>query len=138
MLTEQFFDANGVYIHYAVGKNSSHPLVLLHGITERWQTFLLLISYLSNQWQIYALDLRGHGESGRVANRYRISDYAQDVICFIESQINQPMVILGHSIGAFIAIYIATNRPELIKAIVLVDPPLHLQHTSLKDIPNGP
>jgi pimeloyl-ACP methyl ester carboxylesterase len=34
--------------------------------------------------------------------------------------------------------YAAANRPKQIKALLLVDPPLHLQHTPLKDIPNGP
>jgi pimeloyl-ACP methyl ester carboxylesterase len=138
MLTEQTFDANGVSINNALGPASGPPLLLLHGITERWQTFLPLIPELTSQWQLYALDLRGHGRSGRVKNSYRIVDYAQDCICFLESHIRESTVILGHSIGALVAIYMAANRPKQVKAIILVDPPLHLQHTSLKDIPNGP
>jgi pimeloyl-ACP methyl ester carboxylesterase len=138
MLTEQTFDANGVTVNYAVGEVSGPPLLLLHGITERWQTFSLLIPHLASTWQLYALDLRGHGKSGRVENRYRIIDYAHDIICFIESQVGQPAVILGHSIGALVAMYVAASRPKLVKAIILVDLPLHLQHTPLKDIPNGP
>jgi len=138
MLTEQTFDANGVSLNYALGPASGPPLLLLHGITERWQTFLPLIPYLTPKWQVYALDLRGHGQSGRVENSYRIIDYAQDIVCFLESQIGKGAVILGHSLGALAAMYTAANQPKQVKALLLVDPPLHLQHTPLKDIPNGP
>ncbi len=138
MLTEQIFDANGVFINYAFNAGSGPPLLLLHGIAERWQTFLPLAHQLTGRWRIYAFDLRGHGESGRVKNRYRVIDYSQDIICFLESQINQPAVILGHSLGALLAIYMAASKPELVKSIILVDPPLHAQHTPLRDIPNGP
>jgi pimeloyl-ACP methyl ester carboxylesterase len=138
MLTEHIFIANGVPLNYAVGPASGPPLLLLHGITERWQTFLPLIPRLSTRWQLYALDLRGHGRSGRIKNNYRIVDYAQDVICFLGSQIHQPCFILGHSVGALVAIYLAAHQPKQVKALILVDPPLHLQHTPLKDIPSGP
>lgn len=138
MLTEQTFITNEVPINFVVEGTANHPLLLLHGITERWQTFLPLISHLSNKWRIYALDLRGHGKSGRVKNQYRIVDYAQDVVCFVESLISEPAVILGHSIGALTAICVAAKQRELITAAVLVEPPLHLQHTPLRDIPNSP
>jgi pimeloyl-ACP methyl ester carboxylesterase len=137
-LKEQTFDARGVVINYAVGPSSGPPLLLLHGITERWQTFLPLMPHLAQTWQLYALDLRGHGQSGRVKNSYRVSDYAQDLILFLESEVSQPAVILGHSVGAWVAIYVAANKPKQVRAIILVDPPLHLQHTPLQDIPGGP
>jgi pimeloyl-ACP methyl ester carboxylesterase len=137
-LKEQTFDAHGVVINYALGPSSGPPLLLLHGITERWQTFLPLMSHLAKTWQLYALDLRGHGQSGRVKNSYRVSDYAQDFILFLESKVSQPAVILGHSVGALVAIYVAANKPKQVRAIILVDPPLHLQHTPLKDVPSGP
>lgn len=138
MLAEQTFDANGVFIHYAFRPASGPPLLLLHGIAERWQTFLPVIPQLAARWQLYALDLRGHGQSGRVKNSYRIIDYAQDVVCFLESHVRQSTVILGHSLGALVAVCVAAARPKQVEAVVLVDPPLHLQHTPLKDIPNGP
>jgi len=108
MLAEQTFDANGVSINYTVGPALGPPLLLLHEITERWQTFLPLIPHFT-RWQVCVLDLRGHGQSGRVKNSYKIIDYAQDIVCFLEAQINRPAIILGHSLGALISIYIAAN-----------------------------
>jgi pimeloyl-ACP methyl ester carboxylesterase len=137
-LEEQTFEMNGVFINCALGPSSGPPLVLLHGITERWQTFLPLMPSLSTKWQLYALDLRGHGRSGCVKNSYRVIDYAQDIIRFLESKMGQPTVILGHSLGALVAIYVAANKPKLVRAIILIDPPLHLRHTPLKNIPSGP
>lgn len=138
MLTEKTFNAKGVPIHYALGAAAGPPLLLLHGITERWQTFLPLISLLINQWQLYALDLRGHGKSGRLKDSYRIVDYAQDITYFLEAQIHEPAVIAGHSLGGLLAIYVAARRPKWVKACIVVEPPLHLQHTPLKNLPNGP
>jgi pimeloyl-ACP methyl ester carboxylesterase len=94
--------------------------------------------HLAKRWQLYALDLRGHGQSGRVKNWYRVSDYAQDILRFLESKISQPVVILGHSLGALVAVDVAAYKPKQVSAIILIDPPLHLQHTPLKDIPGGP
>jgi len=137
-LTERIFDAHGVPVNCALGPASGPPLLLLHGIAERWQTFLPVISLLTPRWQVYALDLRGHGRSGRVRNGYQIVGYARDIDHFLRSDIRQPAVILGHSIGALIAIYLAAAQPQLVKMVVLVDPPLHLQHTPLKAVSNGP
>lgn len=137
-LTEETFEANGVVIHYALTSSSGPPFLLLHGITESWQTFLPLIPRLISRWQVFALDLRGHGQSGWVKHSYRISDYAQDIISFLEAKVRQPTVILGHSVGALIALYVAAHSPKQVRALILVDPPLHLQRTPLKDIPGGP
>ena len=71
MLKERTFDANGVAINYAEGPPSGPPLVLLHGGGDRWQHFLPILPSLVMRWQVYALDLRGHGKSGRVPGQYR-------------------------------------------------------------------
>lgn len=138
MFKEQTFNANGVLINYALSPAPGPPLILLHGITERWQTFLPLIPHLSKNWQLYIPDLRGHGQSDRVNTHYRVIEYAEDIIVLLDTQINQPSVILGHSLGALITICVAARRPQQVLAIILEEPPLHLQHTPLKNIPNGP
>ena len=65
MLTERTFDAGDVSLNYAEGPPAGPPLVLLHGSSLRWQHFLPVIPLLGWRWHLYALDLRGHGRSGR-------------------------------------------------------------------------
>jgi pimeloyl-ACP methyl ester carboxylesterase len=85
--------------------------------------------HLAKKWQLYALDLRGHGQSGRVKNCYRVSDYAQDVIRFLESKISQPAVILGHSVGALVAVDVAAHKSKQVSAIIgLEAEPAHPSH----------
>src|SRR6266851_3618379 len=74
MLAEQRFHTGIVDLNYGEGEASGPPLVLLHGGSLRWQSFLPLIPDLSQHWHVYAPDLRGHGLSGRVAGSYRLRD----------------------------------------------------------------
>ncbi|HEX9115445.1 MAG TPA: alpha/beta hydrolase, partial [Anaerolineae bacterium] len=82
-LTERSFDAGEVVLNYAEGPATGPALVLLHGGSARWQYFLPLIPDLARQWQVYAVDLRGHGESGRVPGRYALRHYASDICAFL-------------------------------------------------------
>jgi pimeloyl-ACP methyl ester carboxylesterase len=83
MLTEKIFDTGVVALNYVEGPPSGLPLVLLHGVTLRWQDFLNVMPTLAFRYHSYALDFRGHGCSGHVADAYRIVDYTQDVIHFL-------------------------------------------------------
>ena len=124
MLQEQIFDAGAVPINYAAGPAGGPPLVLLHGVTGRWQAWLSVMPDLAVRWRLFALDLRGHGRSGRAAGAYRIMDYAADVIALLRRQAGEPAVVVGHSLGAIIAIAVAAEAPDAVRAVVLEDPPL--------------
>src|SRR5262245_4169030 len=124
ILKEQIYDAGQIQINYAVGPANGSPLLLLHGVASNWQSFLPLITGLGGNHQIYAMDLRGHGLSGRLNEGYRLVDYSADVLQFIEDELGHPTVIVGHSIGALIAIYAAAKLQQSIRAIILLDPPL--------------
>ena len=124
MLTEKTFDAAAVSINYVEGPKSGPPLVLLHGVTSRWQRFLTLLPVLAQRWHVVAADLRGHGRSGRVPGRYGVMEYAQDVIGLIQHLGDEPAVVLGHSLGAMVGIGVAAEAPSAVRALILEDPPL--------------
>ena len=134
MLQEQIFDAGPVPINYAAGPAGGPPLVLLHGVTGRWQTWLSVMPDLAVRWRLFALDLRGHGRSGRAAGAYRIMEYAADVIALLRRQAGEPAVLVGHSLGAIIAIAVAAEAPDAVRAVVLEDPPLApFRHQSARE-----
>jgi pimeloyl-ACP methyl ester carboxylesterase len=122
MFTERMIDTP-LPLNCATGPESGPPLLLLHGVTRRWQDFVTLLPALGSRWHVHALDLRGHGRSTRKASAYRIIDYVDDVGAFLAKRSDGPIVIHGHSLGALVAAAAATRWPTLVRAIVLEDPP---------------
>lgn len=134
MLTEKTFNTGSITINYAEGKSKGAPFVLLHGITGRWQDLAPLINALEHRWHVYACDLRGHGKSSH-AQSYRAIDSFPDTVEFIKRNIGVSAVLLGHSGGAIAALGVATQIPELIQTLILLDPPIFLREVSIKTDP---
>ena len=130
MLIERTFNAGPVQINYACSSESGPPLVLLHGITNRWEVFLNIMPYRTQRWRVFALDLRGHGKSGRVKGGYRGEELSADVIRFLEQEVGEPAVLYGHSLGGFVTTFIASQRAELVRAIALADTPFFFDNVT--------
>ena len=121
MLKELTFDTGEVTLNYAEGPATGAPLVLLHGFTGRWQGFLPLLPVLSLRWHVYAPDYRGHGKSGRVPGKYLPDDFVSDLAAFLERQVVEPAVVLGHSYGALFALRLAERLPDAVRALIIGD-----------------
>jgi len=125
---ERTFDTGVVRLNYLdQGPPTAEPLVMLHGGAWRWQEYLSLIPRLSRRWHIFALDLRGNGRSTWAPGAYRLEDFADDTSAFVE-QLNARAVLVGHSIGGVIALMVAARCPDRVKALVIEDVPLTLDH----------
>jgi pimeloyl-ACP methyl ester carboxylesterase len=90
MLIEKTFDTDVVSLNYAEGPLHGLPLVMLHGTSLCWQTFLPNLPTFSFRYHTYALDLRGHGRSGRQPGAYRVVDHAADVVRFLRAHMAEP------------------------------------------------
>lgn len=93
MYQHQTFNANGIRINFVQASDHGRPLVLLHGTASEWQSFSPLIPMFTQDFKVFALDLRGHGMSDWVSGKYRLFDYAADVQCFLEGYLGQPCII---------------------------------------------
>ncbi len=120
-ITEREFKAGEVRLNYAEGPANGPPLVLVHGLGRRWQVFLPLIPALSMRWHIFAPDLRGHGKSGRLSRGYRGTQYSDDIIGFLRERVMAPAIILGHSLGGMVGMWVAAHQQELVRALILGD-----------------
>ena len=98
-------------------------LVMFHGVTQRWQTFIPLIPTLGLRYRILLVDARGHGESDRGLG-YRVVDYIEDA-CELIERLDVPVSVYGHSLGSMVAAGVAAELGRTITAIVMEDPPLH-------------
>lgn len=124
MLVERTFDAGDVRINYAEERGDGPPLLLIHGVTSRWQNWLNVMPVLTQRWRVIAVDLRGHGRSSHAEGRYGLMEYAADIIGLVRHLTDEPAILVGHSLGGMISIGVASEAPELVRAVALEDPPL--------------
>lgn len=125
---EHRFQAGDVALNYAVTESIGPRMVMLHGLGARWQAFAPLVLPLAQEWQLYLLDLRGHGQSGRAPGCYALADFAGDVGTFIEQVARPPVVLYGHSLGGWVALEVAARRPEFVRAVIVGDTALFVEH----------
>ena len=133
MFREEIVDIDDLGLNVAWGPEAGPPLLLLHGVMRRWTDFLPLIPSLMTRWKVIGMDFRGHGESGLVPGCYQVTDYVNDVVSVVRSCLNGPVVVYGHSLGAMAALAAAAQVPELVRAIVLEDPPFHTMGKRIGD-----
>lgn len=114
-------DGDLAYLHNGI--TSGTPLVFLHGFSDMAECWLGLMRRLDLDLPMYALDAPGHGHSKVRSDEEYTNQIARRAIDFIR-EFDQPVVLIGHSMGALQAMHMAGDAPELVRAIVLEDPPL--------------
>jgi esterase len=106
------------------GDQGAPPLLLLHGITSFGGTWDWIVPELAERYRVLRLDFRGHGASDRAPDAYGTSGYVSDAIAVCEQVIGRPCIMVGHSLGGATAAIVMQQRPELVRAAILEDPPL--------------
>lgn len=99
------------------------PLVFLHGLTSSRATWAEVVPVLAPAHQVLTMDLRGHGESGHASGTYTLGHYVSDAIELCEQRLDQPALLVGHSLGGVIAATVAQTRPDMVRGVFLEDPP---------------
>ncbi len=97
-------------------------LLFVHGWQADGSVWQDLISAIGPGFRSLAIDLRGSGASDAAAGPYRLERYAADLRELIESLDAGPVVVVGHSMGATVALRLAVDAPHLVSALVLVAP----------------
>ncbi|WP_432882115.1 alpha/beta fold hydrolase [Kribbella sp. CA-245084] len=98
-------------------------VAFLHGFSDSAQCWEPLIGAMPGI-RALAIDARGHGESGLPQEPVSYTAHRDDAALVLSSQpANGGVVVVGHSMGAMAAAYLAAARPDLVRAVVLEDPP---------------
>lgn len=98
--------------------------VLLHGLTEAGTTWPDLVAHWGGSRELLGVDLRGHGDSPRFTPSQLLRSpevMLADVVDILD-QFNEPVVLIGHSLGGLFALWAALQRPDAVRALVLEDP----------------
>jgi pimeloyl-ACP methyl ester carboxylesterase len=102
-------------------RHDAPPVVAIHGITSTSRTWLAIARALGDRASLIALDLRGRGRSNALPRPFGIDAHVRDVIAVLDRFGLEQAVIVGHSLGAYIAARLATLHPDRVASLVLVD-----------------
>lgn len=127
--------SNGITLHCATqGPKTGPAVILLHGFSDSWFSFSRVLPLLPAEMRIVAPDFRGHGDSERPPLGYRIADFADDVVRLMDAMAIPKAIIVGHSMGSFVARKVYELAPERITRLVLVGAGLHARNRGMTEL----
>ena len=122
---EESAPGRGISLHLRrVVDPPAPPVLLVHGLGVGGAVFQNFARRLLPQLAAVAPDLRGHGQSDAPTTGYAPTDYALDLITLTEDYLHQSVPVVGHSLGAIVGMSMVGLRVDLVKWLVLLDPPL--------------
>jgi len=120
---DKYVTIKGLRLHYLDwGNETRQTMLLVHGLqdcTHNWDVFA---ASMAKDYHVLALDHRGHGDSQWSSEAaYKLKDYVDDIIGFIDELNLRNIVYVGHSAGGRNAMVYTASHPDKIKRLVIVD-----------------
>lgn len=132
--------STGITLNVVERPGRGAPVVCLHGLWAWWRAWRPLLPPGPGSFAGRPLlmpDLRGHGESGKPTDGYSLESAAADVVALIREQGIARLTLVGHSLGALIALLVAAALPDRVEDMLLEDPPLPLPLDGDADVFDG-
>ncbi|HWI64483.1 MAG TPA: alpha/beta hydrolase [Symbiobacteriaceae bacterium] len=119
--TETITLPSGVTLQYAEkGNPNGEAIVFIHGYTDSWMSYRLVLPDISPRYRSIAVTLRGFGDSAKPESGYAGADFAADITALMDALGINKAVLVGHSMGSFIAQQVAFTYPDRVNGLVLV------------------
>ena len=112
--------ANGISMNYQI-KGKGTNLVLIHGAGDNLNMWYHQVPVFSKSYRVITYDIRGSGKTERRKGEYSISLFAEDAYQLMKAIRVDEAYFLGYSMGGRIALELALNHAELVKALVLAN-----------------
>jgi pimeloyl-ACP methyl ester carboxylesterase len=133
--TEHVASVDDIPLHYvrwgrdAGGGRPKTPLVLIHGGGAHAFWWGFLAPLLADRYDVLALDLTGHGDSGR-RDHYPREVWVNDILALVaHANLEARPFLVGHSMGGFVATVAAALHGERLSGAILVDSPIRPPHS---------
>ena len=120
-VTHHHAEVNGTNLHYVSAGTEGTPVVLVHGFPETWWAFRKLIPLLAPGHRVFAVDLRGFGDSDNEAGPYDSQTSAEDLHLLIEALDVGPVHLTGQDISGATVFRLATTHPEDVLSFTAIE-----------------
>ena len=114
-------NVDGIEIAFNYWPGRGTPIVCIHGLTASSMSFIGLADSFAGQHAVLAIDLRGRGNSDKPDAPYGMAQHAHDVAAVLRTFGAESYVVVGHSMGAYIATALAAQEPNLVAGLVMLD-----------------
>lgn len=125
-LTSQYITIDGVRTHY-VECGTGPTVVLIHGLSACLWNWWHNLADLARHFHVIAYDLKGCGRSGAPRGSYTSASCVAQLIGLLDHRGIHRAALVGHSMGARIALHAAISRPDRVASLVLVAPSCYPQ-----------
>ncbi|HET9919221.1 MAG TPA: alpha/beta hydrolase [Ktedonobacteraceae bacterium] len=132
---DDFIIAGDQTFHVLQWGDQGRPIIFIHGITANAYFFQAFADELATDHCVIAYDLRGRGDSDKPEEGYGIPIHVQDLAELIDELGLERPVVVGHSLGAMIALYFAAHYPDKLSKLVLIDAGAELPWKSVDEQP---
>src|SRR4051812_30161474 len=118
---------NGMVINYYEKQprraESELPILLIHGIADGALTWSFVLGPLARTQPVYAIDLPGYGYSSLPTGRGHatLDEMCAMLVLFLREVIGQPTLVVGNSMGGWLAVKLGWAVPELVRGVMLLD-----------------
>jgi 3-oxoadipate enol-lactonase len=121
ILAEQTLGRSGCTIHFWLGGREDAPLlVFLHGATMDHCMFDAQVQAFADKYRILVWDARGHGASRPLGSSFVLADCADDLIAILDHLNVKQAMLVGQSMGGYVAQEVYFRHPERVAAMVII------------------
>ena len=116
---------SAIDLSYEVSGERGNPvLLLIHGGTSSRRAWDLVTPTLRIGHRVVAVDMRGHGQSPAPDGGYSAAQLSADINRVIDELELEHVTVVGHSLGGMAAVFLAANRRDVVKKLVLINAPV--------------
>jgi pimeloyl-ACP methyl ester carboxylesterase len=119
----RYYWSQRLKLHYVVwGNETNPPLLLIHGNRDHARTWDQVAVRLQEKYAVYAVDLRGHGDSAwSVGGQYSLPEFVLDIAMLGAEIDRNPLTIIGHSLGGAVSLEYTGVFPQFVRKVVAVE-----------------
>ena len=120
-ITHHVAAVDGAELHYVSAGTTGSPILLVHGFPETWWAFRKLIPLLAARHRVFAVDLRGFGDSSNAEGDYGSATSADDLYELVRHLGAGPVHLVGQDISGATVFRLAATRPEDVRSFTAIE-----------------